>query len=322
MIRSLKALSRQKATSSHHWMAGMVLKTQRHLVAPPPVHHPSPQWGGKCLTALVLGIVWKFKWSQPKMGEQLPHPHKPGRHQWWKTCSETVRLTSPKQLWWALVWPPWFMEGNLLGEGLSLGEVCDAMFMLAGAISWVGKQAQLNANALTLWEGWQLIAQAITDWCVEARGSGCPCTHLPALPPLSFCGQDGPSPEVRLPSTDECVEEPRHTHQTSHHDWGWIPQWGQNHGQIQWDLWAAPPHHLHWIVGSRVGLEDQDTHTMAYTAGNLEAIWKSTCQSARTRTWKMLSLIKVGTGTWWFITVLGAQIAPFSPMLSTPYKAT
>ena len=37
------------------------------------------------------------------------------------------------------------------------------MFMLSGALSWVGKQAQLNANALSLWEGWSLIAQAITE---------------------------------------------------------------------------------------------------------------------------------------------------------------
>ena len=49
-----------------------------------------------------------------------------------------------------------------LGEGLSLGEAHDAMFTLPGAITWVGKQAQLNANALSLQEGQQMIAQAIT----------------------------------------------------------------------------------------------------------------------------------------------------------------
>ena len=36
------------------------------------------------------------------------------------------------------------------------------MFTLSGAIGWVGKQAQLNANAVILWEGWQIIAQTIT----------------------------------------------------------------------------------------------------------------------------------------------------------------
>ena len=32
-----------------------------------------------------------------------------------------------------------------LGEGLSFCEACDAMFMLSGAINWVGNQAQLNS---------------------------------------------------------------------------------------------------------------------------------------------------------------------------------
>ena len=73
-----------------------------------------------------------------------------------------------------------------------MGEACDAMFMLSGAISWVDKQAQLNTNALTLQEGWCLITQAITIWHVEARGAGHPCTHLPELPPFSFHSQDGP----------------------------------------------------------------------------------------------------------------------------------
>ena len=47
-----------------------------------------------------------------------------------------------------------FFGRQSLEEGLSLGDVRDAMFMLLGAISWVGKQAQLNANLLNPWEGW------------------------------------------------------------------------------------------------------------------------------------------------------------------------
>ena len=39
-----------------------------------------------------------------------------------------------------------------------MGEAWDTM--LSGFISWVSKQAQLNTNALSLWEGWWLIAQA------------------------------------------------------------------------------------------------------------------------------------------------------------------
>ena len=40
------------------------------------------------------------------------------------------------------------------------------------------------------------------------------------------------------------------------------------------------------------------------------------------RTWKMPSPIKVGTWTWQCTTMLGVEIAPFSPTLSTPYKVT
>ena len=37
------------------------------------------------------------------------------------------------------------------------------MFTLSGTISQVGKQAQLNVNPVSLGEGQQLIAQAITE---------------------------------------------------------------------------------------------------------------------------------------------------------------
>ena len=113
MIRSLELTSKPRATPSHHQAAKMALKRQRHLTVPPPIHHPSPQWGGKLLTTLGLGIVWKFKWSQSRIMELHLHPHMPGRHQWWKTCSEMVSLVLPKPSWWAPVRPFYFMEGNL-----------------------------------------------------------------------------------------------------------------------------------------------------------------------------------------------------------------
>ena len=68
MIRSLELVSRLRATPSHHPVAGMALKRQRHLVAPHHIHHPSLQRGNQCLTTLRLGIVWKYRWSLPKMG--------------------------------------------------------------------------------------------------------------------------------------------------------------------------------------------------------------------------------------------------------------
>ena len=113
------------------------------------------------------------------------------------------------------------------------------MFTLSGAISWVGKQAQLNANSVSLQEGQQLIAQAITEWCIEARGCGHPHLHPPALPPFSFHNQDEPPWEERLQSADKCWEVLRHTHWVPYHEWGCASQWGQDHSQQWWDLWAA-----------------------------------------------------------------------------------
>ena len=49
---------------------------------------------------------------------------------------------------WAILFYGWWF----LGEGLSLDKVWDTMFMLSGAISWVSKQAQLNANTVSLQE--------------------------------------------------------------------------------------------------------------------------------------------------------------------------
>ena len=95
-----------------------------------------------------------------------------------------------------------------------MGEACDATFMLTGDISWVGKQAQLDANAVTLQDSQQIIAQDMTKQSVEARGSGHPHIHSSAVPPLSFSGQTGPLLEVRLPSTDECAKDPRCTYWT------------------------------------------------------------------------------------------------------------
>ena len=178
-----------------------------------------------------------------------------------------------------------FYGRQSLGEGLSMDKVCDAIFMLTGAISWVGKQVWLNTNAITLQEGQQLITQTITKWCVEARRPGCPHTYPHALPSFSFSSQDGLPPEVRVPSTDKYTEDPMHTHQTPHHGWGQIPQQGWNHGQMQQDLWAAQPHHLqlHWITDLRVTkvqhqlphqchlglrvLEAPGIHTVAKAAG-------------------------------------------------------
>ena len=53
-----------------------------------------------------------------------------------------------------------------------MGEVCNAAFTLSGTIAWVGKQAQLSAKPVSLGNGWQLIAQAITEGHIKPRGLG------------------------------------------------------------------------------------------------------------------------------------------------------
>ena len=60
-------------------------------------------------------------------------------------------------------WAILFYRRQSLGEGLSLGKVCDTVFTLSGAIIWVGKQVQLISNTLSLLEGQQLIAQTIPN---------------------------------------------------------------------------------------------------------------------------------------------------------------
>ena len=47
----------------------------------PPIHLPSLWQGNQHLITLWFGIVWKYKWFLPKMGEQHHYPLMPGRHQ-------------------------------------------------------------------------------------------------------------------------------------------------------------------------------------------------------------------------------------------------
>ena len=56
--------------------------------------------------------------------------------------------------------PGWiilFYGRQLLGEGLSSGEMWSTMFTLSGAICWVSKKAQLTTNVVSLLESWHLV---------------------------------------------------------------------------------------------------------------------------------------------------------------------
>ena len=135
------------------------------------------------------------------MGELHHHPHMPGtscgRHglRWQigpnRSSSDWPRLGHPV-LWVAI-----------FRERLSFGEVWDATLTLSGASSWVSEKAQLNANPVSLGEGWWLITQAITKWNIEPRGPRCPHSILPASAPFNFCNQDQSSQVARLPTAAE-----------------------------------------------------------------------------------------------------------------------
>ena len=49
-----------------------------------------------------------------------------------------------------------------MGEGLTTDKARDAAFLLTGAGMWVGKLAYLATDPMTIQEGRQAIAQAIT----------------------------------------------------------------------------------------------------------------------------------------------------------------
>ena len=56
-----------------------------------------------------------------------------------------------------------FYGRHSLGEGLTMDKARDTAFLLTGAGTWVGKPAYLTADPMTIQEGQQVIAQAITD---------------------------------------------------------------------------------------------------------------------------------------------------------------
>ena len=57
-----------------------------------------------------------------------------------------------------------------MGEGLTMDEARDAIFLLTGAGTRVGKLAYLTTDPMTIQEGRWAIAKAVTDCWVKARG--------------------------------------------------------------------------------------------------------------------------------------------------------
>ena len=82
-----------------------------------------------------------------------------------------------------------FYGRHSLEEGLKADEVRNAIFLLTGAGTWVGKSACLTANPMTIPEGKRAIAQALSANRVKARGPGHPCVNLPTKQPFQFNAQ-------------------------------------------------------------------------------------------------------------------------------------
>ena len=123
-----------------------------------------------------------------------------------------------------------FYGRHSLGEGLSPDEARDATFMLTGVGMWVGKPAYLPADPLTIQEGWQEIAQAITECQIKARGPGHPHMNPSTPQPFRF-DQQGDSPQKDTP------KDVTSDHQLSPCQ----PLRGQNHNRCRRDQVLPSP---------------------------------------------------------------------------------
>ena len=117
-------------------------------------------------------------------------PVSPSSHSWMAPLVEDMLHDVRTGLTKAVVTGPGravlFYGRCSLGEGLTIDEARDAAFLLTGAGMWVGKPAYLAADPMTIQEGRQVIAQAITDCRVKARGPESPCVNLSTKQPFRF----------------------------------------------------------------------------------------------------------------------------------------
>ena len=99
----------------------------------------------------------------------------PPSHSWMAPLMEAMLCDARTILTEAVVIGPGraflFYGRHSMGEGLTTDKVRDAAFLLTGAGTGVEKLAYLATNPMTIKEGRQAIAQAITDCQVKARGA-------------------------------------------------------------------------------------------------------------------------------------------------------
>ena len=106
----------------------------------------------------------------------------PPSHSWTAPLMEDMLCDARTRLTKAVVIGPGravlFYGRYSMGEGLMADKATDATFLLTGAGTWVGKSAYFTTDPMTIQEGRQAIAQAITDCQVKARGPGHPHVNL------------------------------------------------------------------------------------------------------------------------------------------------
>ena len=216
-----------------------------------------------------------------------------------------------------------------MGEGLSPDDSRDATFMPTGAGTWVGKPAYLAADPLTIQEGWQEIAWAVTKCWIKVGGLGHPHMNLLIPQPFRF-DQQGDSPQKDTP------RDVNSDHQLSSHQ----PLRGKNHNRCRRDQGLLPPQ-PHWcrqIVGFKaIGVWCQWPHWCHHCqtgqkipsvprevddVGKLEPTWKVIYPSLKKRMQRMLWPNKVGGGIWLYTIVSDAKIIPSSCTLFSPCKVT
>ena len=202
--------------------------------------------------------------------------------------------------------------------------------MLTGVGTWVGKPAYLTADPLTIQEGQQEIAQAITEHQIKARGPRHPLVNPSTPQPFRFDLQ-GNSPQRDIPrdvNSDLKLlpqQLPRGwNHNRCRRDQGLLPPQSplpsSDHGLKATGAWCWLPWQCHHY---QTGQKAPSIPREVDNVGKPEHTWKLIYLSLKMRLERMLWLIKVGGGIWWYAIVQDAEIIrssciPFGPCKATP----
>ena len=136
----------------------------------------------------------------------------PPSHSWMAPLVEDMLYDTRTSLTKAMVTGPGravlFYGRHSLG-GLTQGEARDAIFLLTGAGTWVGKPAYLATDPMTIQEGQWAIAQSITDCWVKVRGLGHPHVNLLTQQPFRFDHtRDSPRKSTPRDASSDCQPLP------------------------------------------------------------------------------------------------------------------